>query len=54
MKKGKRIRAIVYRTALGVGLLPMLAFVGCEPVSAESLQTFVVEFARSAASAWLL
>lgn len=54
MKKCKSIRLMARRAVVGLGLLPMLAIVGCEPVNADTLQEFVVDFARSAVAAWLL
>lgn len=39
---------------VGLCLFPMLALAGCEPISAETAQEFLVDFVRSAAAAWLL
>ena len=42
------------RTIIGLGFPLLLLVGGCEPISAEVLQAFLVDFARSAAAAWLL
>jgi hypothetical protein len=44
----------IRRLLAGLCLLPLLALVGCAPLSVDVLQEFVVDVARSAAAAWLL
>ena len=47
---GARLR----RGVLSLGSPLLLLIGGCEPLSAEILQEFMVDFARSAVAAWLL
>jgi hypothetical protein len=54
MKRPKDRSAKTRRMVAGLCLIPLLVIAGCEPLSAEVLQEFVVDFVRSAAAAWLL
>jgi hypothetical protein len=54
MKRQRLSLAQTRRIFASLFLLPMLTLVGCEPITTEAVQEFVVAFVRSAAAAWLL
>lgn len=51
----KRFLFSLHAHRLAAVSLPLLALLpGCEPISADVLQEFALDFARSALAAWLL